>query len=296
MGRAVRRRESEYVHREKQDVREEKHEPTVVMDDILILREGTGPVLAVALHAGHSVRPELAEYLVVPEAHRLREEDPFTGLMAPEGVPLAIPERSRFEVDLNRPRERAVYRNADDAWGLDLYGRPLPSEVEAGSLAVYDAAYASLHELLAEAERRHGRFVVLDLHSYNHRRGGALAVPAPEALNPEVNLGTGRFDRSAWVPVVDGFTGAMREAGFDCRENVKFRGGHFSQWVSDNFPDTGVALAIEFKKTYMDEWTGEPDWQAIERIKHALQGAAAIIGEMLEHPEGWSQESEDTHA
>jgi hypothetical protein len=28
--------------------------------------------------------------------------------------------RSRFEVDLNRPRDKAVYRCAADAWNLDV--------------------------------------------------------------------------------------------------------------------------------------------------------------------------------
>ena len=29
--------------------------------------------------------------------------------------------RSRFEVDLNRPREEAVYRVPEDCWGLDVW-------------------------------------------------------------------------------------------------------------------------------------------------------------------------------
>ncbi len=244
---------------------------------LLRITRGSGPVLAVALHAGHELRPSLAEHIALSEDGRLREEDPFTAAMVPEGISLIEAVRSRFEVDLNRPRDRAVYQDSDDAWGLDLYRCALPREVEDRSRAVYDEFYEHAHRVLSEIEREHGRFVVLDLHSYNHRRGGASASAASVELNPEINLGTARFDRERWSDVVDGFLGCMTESGFDCRENVKFRGGYFSQWVSDNFPDTGIALAIEFKKTYMDEWTGLPDMAVIERIRGALSIAVSTI-------------------
>jgi hypothetical protein len=61
-----------------------------------------------------------------------------------------------------------------------------------------------------------------------------------------------------------------RDGGLDVRENVRFRGGHFAEWVHERFPDSGCALAIEFKKTFMDEWTGEPDSERIGWLARAL--------------------------
>jgi N-formylglutamate amidohydrolase len=174
-----------------------------------------------------------------------------------------------------------VYEGADDAWGLEVYRCELPKAADRVSREVYDAFYASAFDLLSAVATEHGRFVVLDLHSYNHRRDGATAPAAPAAANPEVNLGTGWLDRDRWAPVVDGFSAAMRDAGFDCRENVKFRGGHFAHWVADTFPDSGAVLAVEFKKTYMDEWTGCVDEAAVERIRLALEAAtAAVVAEL----------------
>jgi hypothetical protein len=41
-----------------------------------------------------------------------------------------ITHRSRFEVDLNRPRREAVYRIPEDAWGLDIWrDEVLPDDV-----------------------------------------------------------------------------------------------------------------------------------------------------------------------
>lgn len=246
------------------------------------IQPGPGPVVAVALHAGHTIRAGLSDYVTLPDDQRLREEDPYTARMVPDGIPCVEVLRSRFEVDLNRPRRRAVMRGPDDAWGLSVYCRDLPADVERASLHVYDEFYRVASNLLARVSRRHGRFVVLDLHSYNHRRDGAAAPPAPVAENPEVNLGTLWVDRERWDPVVTAFLQAMTAAGFDCRENVKFRGGHFARWVSESFAGAGVVLAVEFKKTFMDEWTGQLDEGALERIRSALAEAVGRVSDSLE--------------
>jgi hypothetical protein len=70
------------------------------------------------------------------------------------------------------------------------------------------------------------------------------------------------MDRNRWTPIVERFLGDLRAFDFagrrlDVRENVKFRGGYFSQWIHESFPASGCSLAIEFKKFFMDEWTGE---------------------------------------
>ena len=53
------------------------------------------------------------------------------------------------------------------------------------------------------------------------------------------------------------------------RENVKFGGGAFSRWVAARYP-TGCPLAIEVKKFFMDEWTGQAAPADLERVRAAL--------------------------
>ena len=80
-----------------------------------------GQLLATAIHAGHDLRPEVAEAMVLDEATRLREEDPHTdtiGALTPARV---VVHRSRFEMDLNRLLEDAVYRTPEDCWGLEVW-------------------------------------------------------------------------------------------------------------------------------------------------------------------------------
>jgi N-formylglutamate amidohydrolase len=226
------------------------------------------------VHSGHELRPEVADAIALDDATRRREEDPGTDRLTAVAPTRVTVNRSRFEVDLNRPRDQAVYLRPDDAWGLRLWRRPLAANLVARSIEIYDAFYAALAEHL-DAVAEAGRFVVLDVHSYNHRRGGSNAPPEPEAENPEVNVGTGSADRARWAPLIDRFiTDLARQEvdghRLDVRENVRFQGGHLAEWVDNRYPDRACALAIEFKKTFMDEWTGEIDEAHLEALGRAL--------------------------
>ncbi len=252
------------------------------------LRRGSGPLIGVALHAGHNLRSEIVPLLAIDEAARFREEDPYSDYWTLACGTQLLTLRSRFEADLNRPREEAVYRTPEDAWGHRIW-KEAPSEaVVAGSLAEHDRFYHELEQDLRAVERQVGRFVVLEFHSYNHRRDGPEAPPADIADNPEINIGTGALDRSFWAPVIDRFI--VELAGFDflgrhldVRENVKFRGRYLSHFVHDRFPKSGCVLAIEVKKFFMDEWTGLADTRQIAALLEGFRLAGTAIVRELEN-------------
>ena len=250
------------------------------------LELGDGPLVACAVHHGHAVRPDVAERMLLDEAQRQYEEDPFTGHWANVAPTRFIGHRSRFEVDFNRPRESAVYLEPDDAWGLELWHTPPPPEVVEQSLAAHDAFYAHLRLVLDELVRRHGRVVVFDLHSYNHVRNGPNAAPDDPAKNPEINVATGSLDRENWAPIVDRCLTELRTYDYmgrrlDVRENVRFRGGELPKWIHRNYPGTVCALALEFKKFWMDEWTGEVDRQQHRELHQALEAMTAAVSDAL---------------
>jgi hypothetical protein len=250
-------------------------------------QEADSAVVAVAVHAGHSLRDEVAALMMLEEPGRLREEDPGTAEWASRFPTRLVAARSRFEFDLNRPRESAVYVQTPDCWDLEIWREPLPTEVVARSLAAYDSFYSVLAGMLDRAQETFGRFVVYDLHSYNHRRAGPTGAPAEPAGHPDVNVGTGSMDRVRWAPVVDRFMVDLASAAvpyghghLDVRENVCFRGRQLVQWVHDRYPETGCALAIEVKKFYMDEHSGTIDEPLNTAVGDAL--AATVPGVLEE--------------
>lgn len=251
-----------------------------------IEEQSIGPVVGVALHAAHRISPDVAPMLALDEPTRLREEDPYTELWACAGDVRVIAVRSRFEVDLNRSRERAMYLGPEHAWGLSVWRNQPPAHVVERARALHDRFYGELRTLLDDVAARFGRFVVLDIHSYNHRRGGPHSAPEDPADNPEVNVGTGSMDREFWAPVVDSFIETLSQESFfgrrlDVRENVRFKGGYLARWVHANYPRRGCALALEWKKFYMDEWTGRADPDVVIEIGRVLSRAVAAVRRSL---------------
>jgi hypothetical protein len=243
---------------------------------------GDSPLVASALHDGGEVRPKVAALLHIDRQRRRYEEDPHTAAWTAIASTRIVGLRSRFEVDLNRPREKAVYLSPADAWGLDVWRSPPPDDLVERSLAAYDDFYAQVGLLLEQLLLRHPRVVVFDLHSFNYRRDGRDAPPADVREKPEVNLGTRTMDREFWTRVVETWLGAMRGYNYldrrlDVRENVNFFGGNFPGWIHQQFPRRVCVLAVEVKKFFMDEWTGELDQVQHHAIGQALQHAASAV-------------------
>src|SRR5690606_37160976 len=252
-----------------------------------IISEGDSPVIAAAIHEGHLIRDELLPYLNLEEHERSREEDPYTDYLSEVSPSRVIVNVSRFETDLNRPRSKAVYQQPEDAWGLQVWKTPLPPEMLHQSLETYDAFYRRLDGFLKTAIGRFGHFALLDLHTYNHRReiheGKTEAADAAE--NPEVNMGTA-YNLPQWKTLIQKFittfSGAMINGKApDVRENVKFKGGEFQQWVTRNYGKHGLVLSIEFKKTFMDEHTGIVDIYHLRDIRRSLRFTVDELAEEL---------------
>lgn len=241
------------------------------------------PIIGTAIHDGHLLRRDLAARMKLDAAGRLREEDPFTAAFIGDLGNRIVVHRSRFEVDLNRSRDGAVYLRPEQAWGLDIWAEPPGGEALESLLGQHDGYYAMLKTVLSDMERTHGRFVLLDMHSYNHRRAGPGAPPTDQADAPDINIGTFSMDRAFWAPVVDAFMASLRKQPFagrrlDVRENVAFAGkGEQTRFVHAHFPRSGCAIAVEFKKIFMDEWTGEPDRAAIAALRAAVRASLPVL-------------------
>lgn len=251
------------------------------------VQHGPGPVVATAIHDGHELRPEVAARMALGDRDRLREEDPFTGEAVRGVAQYVIAHRSRFEFDLNRDSDNAVYQTPAQSWGLHVWDADdLDAELVRGSLELHARYYRTLGDLLDDVAARHERFLVIDVHSYNHRRDGPDGVPTPQENAPDINIGTFSMPREEWSWLVDPLMAAM--AGFDfngrlldVRENVAFQGkGEQTRFIHSRYPGRGCAIALEFKKFFMDEWSGAPDLKEVAAMRLFIAHIASV-GERL---------------
>ena len=251
------------------------------------LHRGYSPVLATAIHNGHAVRADLEVHMAISAEERLREEDPFTEFVTRDVPNRIAVHRSRFEIDLNRPRDAAVYLSPKQAWGLDIWKRsPSADEIDR-SLAVHDEYYAMLRQVLQGLQEHYGQFVPLDIHSYNHRRDGPGSAASDPSGAPEINIGTFSMDRKRWAHVLEPFMETLQAFEFrgrkvDVRENIAFEGrGEQTRFVHEAFPETGCAIAVELKKFFMDEWTGSPDRDALVAMRAMLRSTLPVLESSL---------------
>jgi N-formylglutamate deformylase len=206
------------------------------------------------------VNPQVEEIILIPDHERFKEEDPYTDrFMEIGGVGLAC-RYSRFEFDLNRPKDRTVYRGPAEAWGLtpwssdDDYRRVLTV-----GQRKHEEFYQIMQDLLEFLGTRHQRVLHLNLHSFNHRRADDPAICISTEIIPEF-----------WQDSVATFMTTLRRAAQDTKhvgrmlrqwsaveavqENYPFGGGFLSQWISEEFRQSVCSIQVEFNKsTFMTE-------------------------------------------
>jgi N-formylglutamate deformylase len=238
------------------------------------------PIIFTAIHNGHELREEAILNCALHDDDRLREEDPYTSFFTEIGSNRIVLHTSRFEIDLNRRRDKAVYLQPEDCWGLTPMINPPGQDFIDRSLSEYDSFYRRMGMILDEMIRTYGKVIVYDIHSYNHQRKGLDAPFDSPDENPEIILGTSNMSDS-WIPKIELMKEKIRNYNWfgrslDCRMNVKFTGGHFAQWIHHNYQQNACVISIEFKKIFMNEWTGVLDHNLQAELRTVLATTLSI--------------------
>lgn len=207
------------------------------------------PFVCGAVHDGHQFRKSLWDNCLHSEYDRWYEEDPETKNMVISHPILIAGCDSRFEYDLNRDPENAVF---DTAWGKQLWKTPLKETEKVESLAKHSNFYKVVHALIETIESKFGSCVVYDMHSYNWKRWDREV--------PTWNLGTSNIDIDRYGDLVDTWRQALASIALphDIKPTAKindtFQGnGYFLKYITKNFKNT-LVLATEIAKVYCDEY------------------------------------------
>lgn len=243
------------------------------------ITQGGGQIITTSIHAGHHVRLELQPWLEMDEKGRLREEDPMTDYFLSVADNNIRANRSRFEVDLNRPREGCISADPEDTWGLKIWREDLPAEQMDNSRLIHDAFYTEARAMCDHLIAKHGRIFLIDLHSYNHRRKGPDGEHEPMPENPDIDLGATTLNKDIYGDLLERFTRKLRSVPLlgqtpDVRENKRFPdGGNFPEWLAEIYGDKACILTLEYKKVFMDEWGDTADILALQHLRSGLMAA-----------------------
>ncbi len=261
-----------------------RSEPTGILHT---RQDRLSPVLALAPHSGHGVRPELLSLMAATDGARLTEEDPGTDRLL-EPFPVALwTEVSRFEVDLNRHRHTCAYTTPETCWGIDLYRELPPPEALERSRCRHDEARAAIYALVDQAVEIFGYCVLLDVHSYCYRREDPAALWWEQPERPVFNLGT-RGAHPRFAALNTALLDALRPLRWQGRpvtvgENVVFGGGRIHDALQQRHPGRVVVPSLELKKIFMDEYTGvfdEPGFTTM--VQQVSQAWVAVLDRLPE--------------
>lgn len=224
------------------------------------------PYACAAVHDGHQFRKELWENCLHTEYERWYEEDPETKNMV-QSHPIVIAGMdSRFEYDLNRAPETAIYT---DAWGKQLWKNPLPQSMKNKSLQKHEDFYRVVHALIKKLEEKFGVCVVYDMHSYNWKRWDREV--------PTWNLGTLNVDNNRFGESIEAWRKSLSEMQLPnsikstSKINDTFQGnGYFLKYITTNFKNT-LVLATEIAKVYCDEYQYITYPEVVCAVKQELQ-------------------------
>ncbi|MGV6828175.1 MAG: N-formylglutamate amidohydrolase [Flavobacteriales bacterium] len=224
------------------------------------------PYVCGAVHDGHQFRKELWQYCLHTEYERWYEEDPCTKEMVKTHPIVIAGCDSRFEYDLNRAPESAVY---EDAWGKKLWKTNLPEHQKEKSLKKHAAFYKVVNALIKKLESKHKTVIVYDMHSYNWKRWNREV--------PIINLGTKNIDNQRFQNIVESWRKSLSELRIPYQKettskiNDTFQGnGYFLKFITNNFKNT-LVLATEFKKIYCDELHQIIFPEVVQTIEKQLQ-------------------------
>lgn len=223
------------------------------------------PYACAAIHDGHQFRKELWDNCIHTEYERWYEEDPETKNMI-QSHPIVIAGcDSRFEYDLNRAPEDAVF---ETAWGKQLWRKPLAEAMKIKSLQKHVNFYKVVHALIETLESKFGFCTVYDMHSYNWKRWNREV--------PTWNLGTSNLDKNRFGVFIENWRKMLSEIDFpgDIKSTGKindtfFGNGYFLKYITNNFRNT-LVLATEIAKVYCDEYDQIIYPEVVKTVEKAL--------------------------
>ena len=225
------------------------------------------PYCCVAVHHGSNLRADLKPKIALDDFQRWYEEDPFTGYFI-DSLPITlIAHDSRYEYDLNRRPEAAIY---DVAWGLKVWTWRLSPKERQQSLKKHENFYKVVKALVAKLKEKFDGCVVYDIHSYNYKRWDRKV--------PLFNIGTENIDNHRYGTYVDHWRDQLSSIELPDIENkvgvndVFFGRGYLLEFITREF-DQVLVLATEIKKVYCNETTGEDFPEIIALLRQSFKEA-----------------------
>jgi uncharacterized protein (TIGR02421 family) len=225
------------------------------------------PFVCTAIHNGNNLRESLKDKCLLDDAERWYEEDPDTGLFITSFPIVLIGVDSRYEYDLNRQPDEAIY---DIAWGKKVWKEELSDTEKSISLQKHVRFYRVVHALINKLETLFQGCVVYDIHSYNYQRYNRYL--------PLFNIGIDKIDKVRYKQQIAYWKKELKKivlpdiVNTTAINDIFYGHGYLLEYITAHFSNT-LVFATEIKKVYCNEETGEKYPMVITALQESLKRA-----------------------
>jgi N-formylglutamate amidohydrolase len=154
-----------------------------------------------------------------------------------------------------------------------VWARPLLQSEREETIEKYREFHRLLDIIVEYLVSRFGSAILFDIHSFRYQR--ELPVHWREDNLPEINVGTRYINRDYFATQVEAFlqmnSGITLEGKrLRIAENELFPGGYLTRKYTATHSRSVCVLAVEYKKIYMDEWSGILFPERLDLLKRSL--------------------------
>lgn len=170
------------------------------------------PVVALMPHTGHHVREEILSKMSIEEDDRATDEDArLTGLVAEFPIQVFGLD-SRYEYDLDRKKDDAIYLKPFQCWGKKVWVNPPSKDEIEVSLQKYDEFHDLLDYLYDEFLKINSKLVVVHVQGVTPKAGTKISTPY------QIDVDTSLLE-SAQLKQIDVFMNELKTASPNSHQN-----------------------------------------------------------------------------
>jgi N-formylglutamate amidohydrolase len=162
---------------------------------------------------------------------------------------------SRFAIDYNREKEKAIYDNYSEEWLEKLWKEPLSKSQKNWLLAGYNEFYFTLGNLVDTYKFN----IIFDAHTMKNADG-----------RPDMSFGT-EYVPVFYMPIVKSIKDRLEKLGYNSvAMNAPFKGGNILKYLSKRFPHVFILSMEVNKRLYMSDDRKIVNEEKIEEISKAV--------------------------
>ena len=254
------------------------------------MQRGASPVVGTAIHDGHALPPGFAAGMAIARRGAACARRIPTRSSSSATCPTASSCISRASPSISTGiATAAIYLKPEQSWGVQVFSQPPSADLVRQAMRIHDRLLRDLRTFLRQLEEQFGRFVRPrrpQLQPPPRRTGRPAGQRRSDAAGQHRHLLDGPAALGACGRSVHRAAARVRvprPSRWTCARTSPSRGAASRPAsFTTSFPRTGCAIAVEFKKFFMDEWTGEADPEALDAIRAMIRSTLPLLEEILE--------------